>query len=145
MKVQRGLGLGRSYCTQKQRSWEGSFICRESSIICYDGYRLIPSLCCWVHHCAVINCYNNKRKLDKWRQSECNLHPGTTKGLCPCPEPFRLFCFPGPKLYKDRRDRWVKLMRRTTLRELIFAGINFRDFANFGQLYRPKTKNYTRR
>ena len=24
-------------------------------------------------------------------------------------------------------------------------GINFRDFANFGQLYRPKTKNYTRR
>ena len=60
-------------------------------------------------------CYNNKCKLDKWRQSECNLHPGTTKGLCPCPEPFRLFCFPGPKLYKDRRDRWVKLMRRTTV------------------------------
>ena len=66
-------------------------------------------------NCAVVNCYNNKRKLDKWRQSECNLHPGTTKGLCPCPEPFRLFCFPGPKLYKDRRDRWVKLMRRTTV------------------------------
>ena len=65
--------------------------------------------------CAVVNCYNNKCKLDKWRQSECNLHPGTRKGLCPCPEPFRLFCFHGPKLYKDRRDRWIKLMRRTTV------------------------------
>ena len=66
-------------------------------------------------NCAVVNCYNNKRKLDKWRQSECNLHPGTTKGLCPSPEPFRFGFFPGPKLYKDRRDRWVKLMRRTTV------------------------------
>ena len=37
MKVQRGLGLGLVYCTHKQRSWAGrSFICRESSIICYD-------------------------------------------------------------------------------------------------------------
>ena len=57
-------------------------------------------------NCAVVNCYNNKRKLDKRRQSECNFHPGSTKGLCPYPE---------PKLYKDRRDRRVKLMRKTTV------------------------------
>ena len=39
-----------------------------------------------------------------------------THELCSCPpQPFRLFCFPGPKLYPDRRERWTKLMRRTTI------------------------------
>ena len=32
-----------------------------------------------------------------------------------------------------------------TLKEEIFTGRKFRAFCGFGQLYRPKTKNYTRR
>ena len=50
--------------------------------------------------------------------------------------------------FKDRVLDGLELINKSfhrgTLRELIFAGINFRDFANFGQLCRPKTKNYTR-
>ena len=62
--------------------------------------------------CAVVKCFNNKRKLDKWNKTECDVHPDTTKHNCSCPPPFRLFCFPGPKLYHDRRQRWTILMRR---------------------------------
>lgn len=64
--------------------------------------------------CAVVKCFNNKRKLDKLLNLECDIHAGKRRADCSCPPPFRLYCFPGPKLYQDRRQRWVKLMKRTT-------------------------------
>ena len=68
-----------------------------------------------IYNCAVIKCYNNKRKLDKWKEIECDIHAGITHGTLFLSQPFRLLCFPGPKLYQDRCERWTKLMRRTTV------------------------------
>ena len=66
-------------------------------------------------NCAVIKCYNSKRKLDKWMEIESDIHPGITHELCSCAQPFRLYCFYGPNLYEDRRERWTNLMRRSTV------------------------------
>ena len=65
-------------------------------------------------NCAVVGCTNNSRKLDKWKKSLCEMHPGSLKEACPCnaSPPFRLYCFPGSKRYKDKLDKWIKLLKR---------------------------------
>ena len=66
-------------------------------------------------NCAVVRCTNNRRKLNKWKNEDCPIHVGLKQKFCGCPQPFRLFCFPGPVLYKQQRERWIKALRRQTV------------------------------
>ena len=63
-------------------------------------------------NCAVIGCTNNSRKLEKWQKTSCETHNGTLKSECCCEAPFRLFCFPGAVRYSEKREKWVRLMKR---------------------------------
>ena len=65
-------------------------------------------------NCAVVGCANNCRKLDKWKKCLCEMHPGSLKEACPCnvSPPFRLYCFSGSKRYKDKLDKWIKILKR---------------------------------
>ena len=63
-------------------------------------------------NCAVINCFNNSRKLKKVLEEYCLTHVGMLKKECGCPPPYRLYMFPSIKLNNDRRQVWIKLMRR---------------------------------
>eukprot|EP00795_Rhopilema_esculentum_P010037 gene10037-18675_t len=63
-------------------------------------------------NCAVIGCANSSYRLVKWKKSLCETHKHQQHEACGCPEPFRLYCFPGPKRYKEQRDRWIKAVKR---------------------------------
>ena len=69
-------------------------------------------------NCAVVNCKNNSKKLKKWKESICDIH-GLKKGLCPCSltPPFRLFMFPSENRYKEKREKWIRLLRRETVKK----------------------------
>eukprot|EP00795_Rhopilema_esculentum_P006577 gene6577-12113_t len=63
-------------------------------------------------NCAVIGCANSSYRLVKWKKSLCETHKHQQHEACGCPEPFCLYCFPGPKRYKEQRDRWIKAVKR---------------------------------
>lgn len=63
-------------------------------------------------YCAVVGCKNSSYKLDKWKILKCKTHPGKLKQSCQCERPFQLYCFPGEKRYKDKRDKWARLLKR---------------------------------
>ena len=64
--------------------------------------------------CTVIGCTNSYYRLDKWKKSICDLHSDKTHEVCVCEKPFRLYCFPGPIRFHERRERWIKVIRRVT-------------------------------
>lgn len=63
-------------------------------------------------NCAVVECTNNSRMLEKWKNSECETHHGVLKKECGCEQPFKLYCFPGPVRYLEKRQKWIKLIKR---------------------------------
>ena len=62
-------------------------------------------------NCAVIKCYNNKRKLDKWKEIEYNIHAGIT----PVHSHLDYFAFLDLTLYQDRCEKRTGLSRRRTI------------------------------
>lgn len=63
-------------------------------------------------NCAVIGCTNSSYKLALWKKTPCFIHEGTTQSECGCEPPFRMFCFPSEKRNGEKRDHWVRLLRR---------------------------------
>ena len=66
-------------------------------------------------NCAVVGCTRNSRQLDKWNNLACEKHTGQLQKICGCEPPFRLYCFPGEKRYKDKRFKWVELLKRENI------------------------------
>ena len=69
-------------------------------------------------NCAVVGCYNSQAKLDKWKQELCQKpeHKALAHKDCLCQPPFRLYTFPGMKRDKEKRELWIKLMKRETVK-----------------------------
>ena len=75
-------------------------------------------VCCAVivimggQNCAVIGCTNSTYRLEKWKKTSCTIHNGFVKGNCSCEPPFRLYCFPGQIRHNEKREKWIRLLRR---------------------------------
>ena len=65
-------------------------------------------------NCAVLGCLNNSKKLIKFQDEHCLVHVGMLHKDCVCPPPYCLWMFPSVKLNNERRQVWIKLMRRVT-------------------------------
>lgn len=62
--------------------------------------------------CTVTGCKNASYKLNKWKDSKCDIHSDKIKEFCGCEPPYRLYCFPAEKRYKDKRDKWISLLKK---------------------------------
>ena len=65
------------------------------------------------YFCAVKDCSNGSRTLEKWKCDFCNLH-GTfhRDSACSCEPPFKLFPFPTTKKDLNNRSKWIRLINR---------------------------------
>ena len=72
-------------------------------------------------NCAVIGCIDNSRKLEKWQKTSCEIHNGSLKSECCCVAPFRLFCFPGAVRCPEKREKWIRLMKRQRAEKSMWA------------------------
>lgn len=66
-------------------------------------------------NCAVVGCSNSTRTIEKWSKTACEKHPDLLHKDCECEPPFILFCFPGAIRYKEKREQWIRLLRRETV------------------------------
>ena len=63
-------------------------------------------------NCAVIGCSNSSYQVNKWKGKICNFHDGVKRGMCGCDPPYKLYCFPSELRNSQRRQAWMKLLRR---------------------------------
>lgn len=64
------------------------------------------------YFCAVKDCKNGSRKLEKWKFINCIIHDGIIHKNCSCDPPFKLYPFPTAKKDPVRRDKWIRLINR---------------------------------
>ena len=65
-------------------------------------------------NCAVVNCFNNSKKLKYFKETPCEIHTGSLKNDCGCKPLFRLYMFPSIKINFEKREAWIKLLKRVT-------------------------------
>ena len=65
-------------------------------------------------NCAVVGCRNSNYRLKQWKKLDCSEHKGLCHGKCPCPRPFTLHRFPSKLLNSERRDVWIRKIRRVS-------------------------------
>ena len=65
-------------------------------------------------NCAVVNRFNNSKKLKCFKETPCEVHTGFMKNDCGYEPPFRLYIFPSIKRNFDKREAWIKLLKRVT-------------------------------
>ena len=58
--------------------------------------------------CAAVACTNNSRHLEKWKETQCDIHLSLHE-QCECKPPFRSFYFPADI---GKRQEWVKKVNR---------------------------------
>ena len=63
-------------------------------------------------NCAVIGCSNSSYQVNKWKGKICNFHDGVKRGMCGCDPPYKQYCFPSELRNSQRRQAWMKLLRR---------------------------------
>ena len=63
-------------------------------------------------NCAVVKCFNTSKKLKDFCEKQCGVHAGLLKGSCGCPQPYRLYMFPFIKRNHEKRQAWIKLLKR---------------------------------
>lgn len=62
-------------------------------------------------NCAVVSCFNNTKKIKKWKEQLCEVHENVKHEQCGCDRPFKMYCFPSIR-YKEQRDKWTNAMKR---------------------------------
>ena len=65
-------------------------------------------------NCAVVNCFNNSKKLKYFKETPCEKHAALLKNECGCEPPFPLYMFPSIKRNFEKREAWIKLLKRVT-------------------------------
>ena len=77
-----------------------------SYILGYSGEKIIK-VCCQ-QLCAVNSCSNNRRKLNEWKQTFCELHQQKHED-CSCMIPYRLHAMPSKE---SMRLQWANALNR---------------------------------
>ena len=64
--------------------------------------------------CTVVKCHSNSKKLQLWKESECDIHKPLLHSdpQCTCERPYSLHRFPGRKDEVEIRRQWVKNIGR---------------------------------
>ena len=70
-----------------------------------------------VIRCAVNGCSNNRRKLNEWKQTFCELHQQKHED-CSCMIPYRLHTMPSNE---SMRLQWANTLNRKSLSKQVFA------------------------
>ena len=63
---------------------------------------------------AIVNCFNNSKKIKYFKKNACEMHTGFLKNDCGCEPAFRLYIFPSIKRNFEKREAWIKLLKRVT-------------------------------
>ena len=63
-------------------------------------------------NCAVVNCFNNSKKLKCFKETPCEIYTAFLKNNCGCEPPFRLSMFPSIKRNFGKREAWITLLKR---------------------------------
>ena len=64
-------------------------------------------------NCAVVGCTNSRYKIKVWEKKDCDKHSGQVHKDCPCLPPFHLHIFPSKLLNSEKRNEWIRLVKRT--------------------------------
>jgi hypothetical protein len=67
--------------------------------------------------CSVNSCTNNRRKLQLWKNSKCEIHK-EVHDHCPCLIPFKFHTMPTDELTKLE---WIKAINRKILPKKVYA------------------------
>lgn len=67
-------------------------------------------------NCAVVDCFNSTKKLDKWMKKTCSTH-GIIQNNCGCNHLFTLWMFPSIKMNGDKRKIWIQKLKRQTTKK----------------------------
>ena len=65
-------------------------------------------------NCAVVNCFNNSKKLKYFEDTPCEIHIGFLKNYGGCEPACRLYMFPSIKRNLEKREAQMKLSKRVT-------------------------------
>ena len=65
-----------------------------------------------IYSCAVIGWINSCYHFDQRKKSSCDVNPHMNQDICGCQQPYRLYCFPGPRRSAVQGERQIKVIRR---------------------------------
>ena len=55
----------------------------------------------------VVNCFNNSKKLQCFKETPCEIHTGLLKNDCGFKPPFRRYMSPSIKRNFEKREAWI--------------------------------------